>query len=176
MRLTSKPPQNPGAIHAACEDYRAASTIDLEHDTRGMSGRADGLPCSMLPALWGARGNRRQGVRCSGRRGAIKSASQVSREGSLLRGILFLRRLPRKRLPSSCNSCERSANRCPLHTSAKLALPIRRAQWHNDQAALTFLSMARAFRVAGRAHGQGRGRRVPGHRAGLSVVRQAHRA
>ncbi|MFA5950192.1 MAG: alpha/beta hydrolase [Hyphomicrobium sp.] len=27
--------QSPGAIHAACEDYRAAATIDLEHDAAG---------------------------------------------------------------------------------------------------------------------------------------------
>ena len=41
-------------IHAACEDYRAAATIDLEHDrvdTKG--GRKVGCP---LLALWGARG------------------------------------------------------------------------------------------------------------------------
>jgi haloacetate dehalogenase len=43
---------DPAAIHAICEDYRAAAGIDLEHD------RADaGRPLSQpLLALWGARG------------------------------------------------------------------------------------------------------------------------
>lgn len=44
----------PGAAHALCEDYRAAATIDLEHD------RADRLAGKRLPmplhVLWGARG------------------------------------------------------------------------------------------------------------------------
>ncbi len=43
---------DPAAIHAMCEDYRAAATIDLEHD------RADGgrrIECP-LRALWGERG------------------------------------------------------------------------------------------------------------------------
>jgi haloacetate dehalogenase len=41
-------------IHAACEDYRAAATIDLEHDRHS---RATGqkLACDTL-VLWGARG------------------------------------------------------------------------------------------------------------------------
>ena len=44
----------PGAIHAACEDYRAAATIDLEHD------RTDDLASHRVVApmlvLWGSRG------------------------------------------------------------------------------------------------------------------------
>jgi haloacetate dehalogenase len=41
-------------IHAACEDYRAAATIDLEHDrVDRKGGRKVGCP---LLALWGARG------------------------------------------------------------------------------------------------------------------------
>lgn len=42
----------PEAIHAMCEDYRAAASIDLEHD------RADGERCIECPvhALWGERG------------------------------------------------------------------------------------------------------------------------
>jgi haloacetate dehalogenase len=42
----------PEAIHAMCEDYRAAATIDLEHD------RADGARRIECPvhALWGERG------------------------------------------------------------------------------------------------------------------------
>jgi haloacetate dehalogenase len=44
----------PGAIHASCEDYRAAAGIDLEHDR---ADRAAGrkLSCPVL-ALWGAQG------------------------------------------------------------------------------------------------------------------------
>lgn len=42
----------PATIHATCEDYRAAASIDLEHD------RADGDRCIECPvhALWGERG------------------------------------------------------------------------------------------------------------------------
>ena len=41
---------DPRAIHASCEDYRAAGTIDLEHD-RADRGRKIGTP---VLALWGA--------------------------------------------------------------------------------------------------------------------------
>ncbi|MFO1337010.1 MAG: alpha/beta hydrolase [Burkholderiaceae bacterium] len=44
----------PGAAHALCEDYRAAATIDLEHDR---ADRAAGRRLAMpLLALWGAKG------------------------------------------------------------------------------------------------------------------------
>ncbi len=44
----------PGAIHASCEDYRAAAGIDLEHDRADrQSGRT--IDCPLL-ALWGERG------------------------------------------------------------------------------------------------------------------------
>jgi haloacetate dehalogenase len=44
----------PGAVHASCEDYRAAATIDLEHDRADRdAGRKVRAP---LLALWGARG------------------------------------------------------------------------------------------------------------------------
>jgi haloacetate dehalogenase len=44
----------PGAAHALCEDYRAAATIDLEHDR---ADRAAGRRLAMpLLVLWGARG------------------------------------------------------------------------------------------------------------------------
>ena len=45
---------NADGIHAACEDYRAAATIDLEHDRHS---RATGqkIACDTL-VLWGARG------------------------------------------------------------------------------------------------------------------------
>ncbi|MDE0850679.1 alpha/beta hydrolase, partial [Yoonia sp.] len=39
--------QNPATIHAMCEDYRAAITIDIEHDNEG--GR---ITCP-LHVLWG---------------------------------------------------------------------------------------------------------------------------
>jgi haloacetate dehalogenase len=43
---------DPKAVHAMCEDYRAAATIDLEHDREDAARRID---CSVL-ALWGERG------------------------------------------------------------------------------------------------------------------------
>ncbi|WP_374568294.1 alpha/beta fold hydrolase [Ideonella sp.] len=44
----------PGAAHALCEDYRAAATIDLEHDR---ADREQGLKLAMpLMVLWGAKG------------------------------------------------------------------------------------------------------------------------
>lgn len=45
---------DPAAIHASCEDYRAAGTIDLEHDrTDRAAGRVLKMP---LLALWGQTG------------------------------------------------------------------------------------------------------------------------
>ena len=43
---------DPATIHASCEDYRAAATIDLEHDAAD----ADRKIAAPLLALWGARG------------------------------------------------------------------------------------------------------------------------
>ncbi|MEK9673717.1 MAG: alpha/beta hydrolase [Rhodospirillaceae bacterium] len=43
---------NPATIHATCEDYRAAASIDLGHDEADMGVK---LTCPVL-ALWGARG------------------------------------------------------------------------------------------------------------------------
>ena len=44
----------PGAVHASCEDYRAAASIDLEHDRADReAGRKVRAP---LLALWGAQG------------------------------------------------------------------------------------------------------------------------
>jgi haloacetate dehalogenase len=40
------------AIHASCEDYRAAASIDLTHDEEDMDKQ---LPCPLL-VLWGAKG------------------------------------------------------------------------------------------------------------------------
>jgi haloacetate dehalogenase len=44
----------PEAIHAACEDYRAAAGIDLEHD-RASRAAGEKVGCDML-VLWGERG------------------------------------------------------------------------------------------------------------------------
>jgi haloacetate dehalogenase len=44
--------RNPAMLHAVCEDYRAAATIDLEHDAAD----ADQRIAAPLLALWGARG------------------------------------------------------------------------------------------------------------------------
>ncbi|BDG01338.1 alpha/beta fold hydrolase [Anaeromyxobacter oryzae] len=46
--------RDPATIHASCEDYRAAATIDLEHDRLDRdAGRHVGCP---VVALWGERG------------------------------------------------------------------------------------------------------------------------
>lgn len=42
------------AIHAACEDYRASASIDLEHD-RASRAAGEKIACEML-VLWGTRG------------------------------------------------------------------------------------------------------------------------
>ena len=44
--------RDPACIHATCEDYRAAATIDLEHDELDLANK---IACPLL-ALWGARG------------------------------------------------------------------------------------------------------------------------
>ncbi|MCK4867032.1 MAG: alpha/beta hydrolase [Alphaproteobacteria bacterium] len=43
---------DPATIHASCEDYRAAITIDLEHDEADFDSR---VTCPLL-VLWGAKG------------------------------------------------------------------------------------------------------------------------
>jgi len=44
--------RNPETIHASCEDYRAAASIDLEHDDADIHRKVE---CPLL-ALWGDRG------------------------------------------------------------------------------------------------------------------------
>ena len=44
--------RDPATIHATCEDYRAAATIDLEHDAADATARVE---CPLL-ALWGTKG------------------------------------------------------------------------------------------------------------------------
>ena len=44
--------RDPAVIHASCEDYRAAASIDLEHDSADSSSK---VTCPLL-ALWGAKG------------------------------------------------------------------------------------------------------------------------
>jgi len=43
---------DPATIHASCEDYRAAASIDLEHDEADMATK---IACPLL-VLWGAKG------------------------------------------------------------------------------------------------------------------------
>ncbi len=45
---------DPATIHAMCEDYRAAATVDLDHD-RASRAAGDKIACDTL-VLWGARG------------------------------------------------------------------------------------------------------------------------
>ncbi len=44
--------REPAMIHASCEDYRAAATIDLDHDEADLDRR---IACPLL-VLWGSRG------------------------------------------------------------------------------------------------------------------------
>ena len=44
----------PGTVMAICEDYRAAATIDLEHD-RASRAAGERITCPLL-ALWGNKG------------------------------------------------------------------------------------------------------------------------
>lgn len=44
--------RDPATIHATCEDYRAAATIDLEHDEADLGRR---IACPLV-ALWGGKG------------------------------------------------------------------------------------------------------------------------
>jgi len=44
--------QNPATIHAACEDYRAGASIDLDHDEADLDRK---IGCPLL-ALWAERG------------------------------------------------------------------------------------------------------------------------
>jgi haloacetate dehalogenase len=46
--------RDPETIHATCEDYRAAATLDYEHDAKDRRS-ARRLACPVL-ALWGRRG------------------------------------------------------------------------------------------------------------------------
>ena len=45
---------DPRTIHSTCEDYRAAATIDLEHDRVDRAG-ANRIQCPLL-LLWGDKG------------------------------------------------------------------------------------------------------------------------
>ena len=45
---------DPATVHASCEDYRAAASVDLEHDEAdAVAGRT--VACPLL-AIWGAHG------------------------------------------------------------------------------------------------------------------------
>ena len=43
----------PATVHATCEDYRAAATIDLDHVTLPTAQPASAAPCS---SYWGEKG------------------------------------------------------------------------------------------------------------------------
>jgi haloacetate dehalogenase len=45
--------RNPATVHAICEDYRAAATVDFAHDMADRGRRK--IACPLL-ALWGRRG------------------------------------------------------------------------------------------------------------------------
>lgn len=47
--------REPAAVHAMCEDYRAAASIDLQHD-RASRAAGERVRCPLL-ALWGKRGS-----------------------------------------------------------------------------------------------------------------------
>jgi haloacetate dehalogenase len=68
--------RDPATVHATCEDYRAAASIDLEHDEADLACR---VTCPVL-VLWGARGfvGRRYDVlECWGRRAQQVSGTAV---------------------------------------------------------------------------------------------------
>ncbi len=44
--------RDPAVIHASCEDYRAAASIDLEHDAADATAK---VTCPLL-VLWGSKG------------------------------------------------------------------------------------------------------------------------
>jgi haloacetate dehalogenase len=47
--------RDPETIHAICEDYRAAATVDFAHDAEDRE-RGEKISCPLL-VLWGDRGN-----------------------------------------------------------------------------------------------------------------------
>ncbi len=51
--------RDPATIHAICEEYRAAATLDREHDAADQGTRR--IACPLL-ALWGGRGSWRRGT------------------------------------------------------------------------------------------------------------------
>ncbi len=71
--------QDPATVHAMCEDYRAAATIDLEHDRGDEQAR---IECPLL-VLWGEQGlmHRHFDVRETWR---VKHAEPYSVEGEAL--------------------------------------------------------------------------------------------
>ena len=68
------------AIHGACEDYRAAATIDLEHD-RASRAAGEKIACDLL-VLWGEPRRRRPPLRSArplaGARGRQRSRARRS--------------------------------------------------------------------------------------------------
>lgn len=73
---------NPATIHASCEDYRAAASIDMRHDEADMGRKID---CPLL-VLWGAKGfvGRRYDVLATWRKRAEQMSGQPIPGGHFL--------------------------------------------------------------------------------------------
>jgi haloacetate dehalogenase len=105
---------DPATIHASCEDYRAAASIDLEHDESDLGRK---VACPLL-ALWAERGAMHPlfDVAAAWRERAANVTGKV-----LLGGHFLPRRLLTRRLPSSLHSSALS----PCETVAGASSPSR---------------------------------------------------
>jgi haloacetate dehalogenase len=73
---------DPETLHAACEDYRAAASIDLVHDEADLSNKID---CPLL-VLWGERGpmHRLHDVLSTWRERAVQASGKAMPSGHYL--------------------------------------------------------------------------------------------
>lgn len=74
--------RNPDTIHAACEDYRAGASVDLEHDEADLDRK---IGCPLL-ALWAERGAMHQvfDVEAAWRERAVNAKGKASPGGHFL--------------------------------------------------------------------------------------------
>ena len=86
--------RDPATIHATCEDYRAAATIDLEHDAADADARID-LPAARAV---GNEGRGQPAVRPDGR--LEERCARRARQARCRRGISSPRRRRRRRWPN----------------------------------------------------------------------------
>ena len=94
---------DPANIHAMCEDYRAAASIDLKHDEADLNKKIT----APLLTLWGEKGSMGRSTMCS-RSGA--SAARRSPGKDCLADTIF-RKMCRTRCLRSCAGfCEREAD------------------------------------------------------------------